>query len=71
MVEMSKLILSVTPELKACLDSLVTGSTVPENTLAELVERLLREHPDVEKVRKSLNVKFTARKQVGRPPKRK
>jgi hypothetical protein len=56
MAEMVRLNVNITPELRACLAHLEANEK-----LGALVERLLREHADVEKARKSLKLKFAER----------
>ena len=56
MTEMLRLNVNITSELRQCLARLEA-----DEKLGSLVERLLREHADVERARKALKIKFTDR----------
>ena len=63
MSEMKRLNVNVTPELLECLKYL--GG---DEKLGVLVERLLREHSEVERARKTLKLKFSERAVPGWKP---
>jgi hypothetical protein len=63
MPEMTRLNVNITPELRACLATLEE-----KEKLGVLVERLLREHADIERARKKLKIKFTERLSPGWKP---
>ena len=70
MSEMVKILINISASVRECLQYMVLKKTVPEDSVGSLIERLIREHPDVEKARKAAKIKFAVRKGMGRPPKK-